>query len=362
MLGHGSDTAAASPRPVEALVGVRVAQVAFGGVQTAEENTGFMLARSEAGVVFSCGSPRRGRLGRAFSIDALALTEDGLDDAVHFGVPGEVQLGADNALASSIAAADNHAAALTVAGVPYVWGANEAGLLGLDPDELDAATAVEITGLPVLTHVVCTAFSTAFLAASGELLLLGGDPSVTRPRLAGLPGHISNIFGGGHHLGVMLMGIKPGQTPAATATAEAPVAPKPATLAEQGLDGSVDPGIAEMLLDDCAGATPLQLRHELRLLRDLLTAERGKLHEIQHGKPMVSEAQQRLAEASPSAGTWCDNAVSRLPPSKKEQSAYTMTLDAQRAGAGGLLLVAKESILEPNRMNLAERRAAAARR
>ena len=74
--------------------------------------------------------------------------------------------------------------------MPYVWGANEAGLLGLEASAPDAAAPLEVSGLPPLSHVVCTAYSTAFLASTGELLLLGGDPRVMRPRLAGLPGKI----------------------------------------------------------------------------------------------------------------------------------------------------------------------------
>ena len=252
-LGHGGDTAVASPRPVEALLGVRVAQVAFGGVQTSGENTGFMLVRSEAGVVFSCGSNRRGRLGRAASSDALALTEDGLDDDVHYGVPGEVMLGRENALAATIAAADNHAAALTTDGVAYVWGANDAGLLGLEDGAPDSEEPLEVGGLPVLTHCVCTAFSTAFLAESGELLLLGGDPSVTRPRLAGLPGFISSIFGGGHHLGVMLYGLKP------SAPKEGPAAST--QIAKPHMDPAYEGARSILILMRCVDAWTTMHKH-----------------------------------------------------------------------------------------------------
>ena len=45
------------------------------------------------------------------------------------------------------AAGDNHAAALTINGEPYVWGANEAGLLGLEPDEPDAPEPLEVRAL-----------------------------------------------------------------------------------------------------------------------------------------------------------------------------------------------------------------------
>ena len=48
--------------------------------------------------------------------------------------------------------------------------------------------------------------------------------------------------------------------------------------------------IVELLLADVNGSPPLQLRHELRLLRDLLAAERKKLHVIKHGEPLESDA------------------------------------------------------------------------
>ena len=351
-LGHGADTSAASPRSVEALAGVRVAQVAFGGVQAGDENTGFTLVRSEAGVVFTCGCPKRGRLGRPFSMDTLSLTDADDDGPVHYGIPGEVTLGKDNALAASVAAADNHAAALTVGGVPYVWGANEAGVLGLETGKPDAEVPLEIKDLPPLSTVVCTAYSSAFLASSGELLLLGGDPNMLRPRLAGLPGSISGIFGGGHHLGVMLGGIgdQHNAQAANVVEAEEPVAPpiaKPALLSHKSFDESLDPDIAELLLADPTGSTPLQLRHELRLLRDLLAAERGKLHYIQHGTPLVTSAQKAaVQEASPSGGTWTEQSATRHPMSK--ETAYTATVQ-MNTQAGGMMYVGKMSILQgPN--------------
>lgn len=360
-LGHGADTSAASPRPVEALIGVRVAQVAFGGVQTAEENTGFMLVRSEAGVLFSCGSPKRGRLGRPYSLEDLSLTQAYEDEPVHHGIPGEVALGPEAALASKIATADNHAAALTLGGVPYVWGANDAGLLGLELSADDADEPLPISGLPPISQLVCTAYSTAFLADSGELLLLGGDPNVLRPRLAGLPGHISGIFGGGHHLGVMLLGLAPGASSTALATAEQQAEEQarldtPKLLQHEAFDDSVDKDIAELLLADVAGATPLQLRHELRLLRDLLGAERAKLHAIQHGEPAPVAGVVQVKEKSPSEGTWIDAGTMTRQPITNKETQYTMALGMDTK-ASGMMYVAKQSILSPTSANLADRQA-----
>ena len=112
--------------------------------------------------------------------------------------------------------------------------------------------------------------------------------------------------------------------------------------------------IVELLLADVNGSPPLQLRHELRLLRDLLAAERKKLHVIQHGEPLESDAQKAAkVEVPPSGGTWCDGEVVRAPI-KKGDTQYTMALNMD-TGGGGLLHTAKESILVPQGLNLAAR-------
>merc|ERR1711918_268698 len=57
------------------------------------------------------------------------------------------------------------------------------------------------------------------------------------------------------------------------------------------------PTIASMLLADVGNTAPEQIRHELRLLRDLLSAEKDKLHALVHDDD---------EELPPSAGTWTD--------------------------------------------------------
>ena len=107
-------------------------------------------------------------------------------------------------------------------------------------------------------------------------------------------------------------------------------------------DGAVDPGLAELLLDDCAGATPLQLRHELRLLRELLAAERGKLRAHQ-------QAAGEIEPAGPTGGK------------PKGATAYTAVVDTSGSySGGGMMYVAKQSLIEPRRANLAERKTMAA--
>jgi alpha-tubulin suppressor-like RCC1 family protein len=46
-LGHGTTRPVATPQPVDALTGVRVARVAFGGAYSKEGSTGFMLVHSQ---------------------------------------------------------------------------------------------------------------------------------------------------------------------------------------------------------------------------------------------------------------------------------------------------------------------------
>jgi len=111
-----------------------------------------------------------------------------------------------------------------------------------------------------------------------------------------------------------------------------------------------------LLLADVAGATPLQLRHELRLLRDLLAAERAKLHAIQHGTPTsTASGAPVVKEKSPSEGTWCDVDITRAPITKKETQ-YTVGAELNNK-ASGMMYVAKHSILNPTTPNLAERQA-----
>ena len=85
-----------------------------------------------------------------------------------------------------------------------------------------------------------------------------------------------------------------------------------------------------------------------------MAAERAKLHQIQHGTPLVSEAAQQAAEASPSGGTWTEQMGVRQPTSKKETN-YTVALDMERS-TGGMMYVAKESLLMPHHDNLKERK------
>ena len=64
------------------------------------------------------------------------------------------------------------------------------------------------------------------------------------------------------------------------------------------LRGAVGAELAGMLLDDCRGSAPTQLRHELRLLRQFLAAEADKL-----------AALKELRRKAPSGDAWTEGQV-----------------------------------------------------
>ena len=310
-LGHGTYDSVALPRPVESLVGVHVSQVAFGGIQSHEGHTGFMLVCSSSGAAFSCGSPVRGRLGRPFTIcDSNRDDEyrgEYRREPVHHALPGQIigdlshgKRGKPVPIAR-IAAADGHAALISDSGDLYVWGADEAGVLGQATTESDATPAWQneslleptiVRNFPRLKDVVCTAYTTTVLSVSGQVLLIGGDVEATaskEPRIADFPHGASAIFGGGFHVGVLLPKAAP-----------VPYTPSAFSGFEHLLD-SVQPEIARILLSDIGGTDAHQLRHELRLLRQLLRAEQSKLAHIvgSHNTPSTS-----MRGHAPSSGTY----------------------------------------------------------
>ena len=419
---------------------------------------------TQSGLVFSCGCPKRGRLGRKHGEGTGGIRQefDGRTDAaerkygedkdddpeapVHFAVPGEVRLGdGDGELATSIAAGDHHSVAITLDGNSYIWGANESGVLGrealpppqfdalgkiilnfdwqgnllnrpppqydadgtlilhsdprnkpnaippetatIEPDFQDAPEPFLLKGFPPIVQVACMTHSSAFLTEDGSLLLMGGDPAVpTRPRLAGLPGTITAIFGGGFHLGVLLGGTtSPAQAAAnlalgksIEAAAEANVftrnqraagmLPAPEILLSPEFRDKVPPEVIELLLADCVGAPPLQLRHELRMLRDLLSAEKAKLGLLEVGAELDSPATREAFEhevnrrlpgelVHPSSDTWTDKQKIRDRDDDEEDGGpkYVATVNAGTGpgGGGGMLHVAKTSAIQ-----LEDRRAA----
>jgi alpha-tubulin suppressor-like RCC1 family protein len=328
-LGHGTLESVALPRPIEALEGVTIDQCAFGGNDVEGEHTGFLLLASTSGALFSCGSPSRGQLGRTYSSgedspdNLLRRTTADIGSAapVHHALPGQV-LGAlynpkDGSAApvSKLAASDSHAAVLTDTGELYVWGAEQVTKLPHVSDlapvvTMDLEEPARVSDCPELVDVVCAAHVTLGRTSRGEALLIGGERGAAGlPRRMQLPGACVALYGGGFYLGVAVdLNVEPGELsvplPAAAVLDASTARMRQAEelLVEAGLPAelaeSVEPGLASLLLAHVGQATPDCLRHELRLLRDLLRAEKDKLHGLVLG--------DKDGELPPSAGTWTD--------------------------------------------------------
>jgi len=329
-LGHGTVESVALPRPVEALAGVQVEQVAFGGVQEQDIHTGFMVLASASGAIFSCGNPSRGRLGRPFSTDdddyfAIGgkMADMGSVAPVHYALPGQVlgdlynERDGNAVPIAKVSASDGHAAVLSDAGLLFVWGCNQAWARGAEVEDIYASDVEEpthVSDAPPLIDITCSAFVTLGLTSRGEAVLLGGDfGAKAMPRRVRLPGAAVSIYGGGYYLGVLVdFGSMSTELPVQV------VGPRGAyagqmqddsakLLASHGLPPelaeSLEPTIAAMLLADVGHVPPEQIRHELRLLRDLLRAEKAKLHALVH----MGEEQ----DPPPSAGTWTDKPGTR---------------------------------------------------
>lgn len=328
-LGHGTLESVALPRPIEALEGVTIDQCAFGGNDVEGEHTGFLLLASTSGALFSCGSPSRGQLGRTYSSgedspdNLLRRTTADIGSAapVHHALPGQV-LGAlynpkDGSAApvSKLAASDSHAAVLTDTGELYVWGAEQVTKLPHVSDlapvvTMDLEEPARVSDCPELVDVVCAAHVTLGRTSRGEALLIGGERGAAGlPRRMQLPGACVALYGGGFYLGVAVdLNVEPGELsvplPAAAVLGASTARMRQAEelLVEAGLPAelaeSVEPGLASLLLAHVGQATPDCLQHELRLLRDLLRAEKDKLHGLVLG--------DKDGELPPSAGTWTD--------------------------------------------------------
>ena len=216
---------------------------------------------------------------------------------------------------SKLAASDSHAAVLTDTGELYVWGAEQVTKLPHVSDlapvvTMDLEEPARVSDCPELVDVVCAAHVTLGRTSRGEALLIGGERGAAGlPRRMQLPGACVALYGGGFYLGVAVdLNVEPGELsvplPAAAVLGASTARMRQAEelLVEAGLPAelaeSVEPGLASLLLAHVGQATPDCLRHELRLLRDLLRAEKDKLHGLVLG--------DKDGELPPSAGTWTD--------------------------------------------------------
>jgi alpha-tubulin suppressor-like RCC1 family protein len=293
-LGHGGCEDEVAPRVVEALAMVHAAKVTLGGMQ----ELGFMVVLGADGSVYSCGAEERGRLGREAERGTPHHTPGRvtLSDAAAESAPPATY-------AVEVAASDHHAAAVTHSGALYVWGSNEFGRIGL-PQAGEVATPTRVESLAELRRaggaemrcvgVACAAYTTAVLLSSGAVYTMGGraegaatPESMAMPALLELPEGAAAIAGGGSHLAA-LVGGAPKQPPAPGAAVPLP----------EALKDLVSDGLGELLLADCGGAPAPQVKHELKMLRELLAAEQRKLDALKpkQGEANRDELSLKLAE------------------------------------------------------------------
>jgi len=324
-LGHGTESHVATPRPVEALTSVSVVEVAFGG-RVARK--GFMLVRSKAGRIYSCGTSARGRLGRLFSTDPSS--------PLFHAVPSAVHLGPDSVRAASVAASESHGVALSANGAAFVWGANEAGLLGLEPSDPDVSEPMQVvwgvqgaSALQDVSQVACSAFSTAFLvrttaADNGQLILLGGDPQSLQLRRAGLPPtmRITAVFGGGRQLGLILQSAPETEK---TPEAETPPEPVPSPSPAPGSAPAPAPVSAPVPVPVPASslAAPESWRPAPDLDRHLIRARAPRWRTLVQSVVPASHTMARLLQGDATA-TWRD---APAPPVEQPSSPTTESRD-----------------------------------
>lgn len=90
---------------------------------------------------------------------------------------------------------------------------------------------------------------------------------------------------------------------------------------------SIDPAIAQMLLAEVGHCPAAQLRHELRLLRDLHQAESAKLAKL-------SQNDRDARVPPPSAGTWTDQHEERVGFSDEaERAGHLAEMSAKHRGS-----------------------------
>ena len=77
-----------------------------------------------------------------------------------------------------------------------------------------------------------------------------------------------------------------------------PAAAAAATPLPEALKGLVSEGLGELLLADCGGVPAPQVKHEIKMLRELLAAEQRKLDALkpERGEARPDELSLKLAE------------------------------------------------------------------
>lgn len=160
--GALSDGMVWAPAPLPALAGVRVVQVAAGGLHS--------LALSSTGQIFAWGCNDNHVLGR------LGSPEDVLPVAGFGGAP--LASGGRPAPAALVAAGDSHSAAVDALGRVWVWGTYNGadGRLGFSEGVQQAEEPVEMRDTRRhgrVAHLTCGYDHTAVVTESGQLLTWG---------------------------------------------------------------------------------------------------------------------------------------------------------------------------------------------
>jgi alpha-tubulin suppressor-like RCC1 family protein len=157
-LGNGSTTSSDQPVLAQAPTGVSLTAIAAG--------TGHSLALSSGGVAYSWGFNGSGQLGDGTTTDSLTMTAVSMPSDTTF---------------TSIAAGSSHSLALTSAGVVFAWGSNvfgqlDSALVGSLP--VDSSVPVQPLGLPPLTTFVTIAAglnSSYAITSAGVPWVWGGN-------------------------------------------------------------------------------------------------------------------------------------------------------------------------------------------
>ncbi|XP_068730773.1 serine/threonine-protein kinase Nek9-like isoform X4 [Montipora capricornis] len=154
-LGHGDTATYRIPRPIEALHGIPIKQVACGDEFTA--------CITEDGVLYTFGSDYWGCIGCNNELDEDVL------------LPQRVDFFANNPVAE-VACGECHIVVMTVSKDVYSWGCGEYGRLGLGTeDDCASPQKVDIPTQCKVASVCCGSDFTFLLTSTGRLLGFGNN-------------------------------------------------------------------------------------------------------------------------------------------------------------------------------------------
>lgn len=182
-LGHGDTAAYRIPKPVEAMHGIPIKQVACGDEFTA--------CVTDEGALYTFGSDYWGCIGCNNELDEKVTT------------PYRVEFFAENPV-SQVACGECHIVALTVSMEVYSWGCGEYGRLGLGTeDDCAAPQKVDVPSQCKVVSVCCGSDFTFLLTSTGRLLGFGNNDenqlgidtpqSLRKRQVKSTTGHFPNV-------------------------------------------------------------------------------------------------------------------------------------------------------------------------